>query len=196
MKAKLLRPLFASFTVLVFSAVYTHSQTVITFDDLDETGSGSYLVNTYQGLSWNNFAVNNAILFTNQPGKEYTTNGLSGDYYGMVSASNVAVNGIGNPAEIDSPGTNFNFLSTYLTGFWNSNLNIEVQGFSGATLLYDTTVVASATSPTLFTFDYLDINRLYFSNSVVSLPLGLPPPRNLSWTISISSSFRSLRPCC
>jgi hypothetical protein len=143
---------------LFFSAVSASLGTVVTFDDLHETGSGSYLVNSYQGLSWSTFVVLNAVLSPSVFG----TNGL---YYGMVSASNVAVNGIGGPAEIDSLGTSFDFLSAYLTGEYNSNLNIEVQGFSGARLLYDTTVVASATSPTLFSFDYLDINRLYFSNS-------------------------------
>jgi hypothetical protein len=91
----------------------------------------------------------------------FGTNGL---YYGMVSASNAAVNGIGNPAEIDSTGTNFNFLSAYFTGEYNSNLNIQVLGFNGASLLYSQMVVAAATTPTQFSFNYLNINRLYFSN--------------------------------
>jgi hypothetical protein len=82
----------------------------------------------------------------------------------MVTPSNVAYNAFGNPAEIDSPGTNFSFLSAYLTGAWNSNLNIEVEGFNGAAEIYDTNVVASATNPTLFTFNYLNINRLYFNS--------------------------------
>jgi hypothetical protein len=47
---------------------------------------------------------------------------------------------------------------------WRSNLNIEVQGFSGTNLLYDQTVVASATNPTLFTFNYLDIDSLTFNS--------------------------------
>ncbi len=128
----------------------------MTFDDLHETAAGAYIVSPYQGLVWSNIAAYDAILSP----AVYGTNGY---YYGMVSASNAAVNGVGNPAEIDSP-SNFNFLSVYLTGTYNSNLNIEAQGFSGATLLYDTTVVASATSPTLFTFNYLNIDRLYFSN--------------------------------
>jgi len=44
-------------------------------------------------------------------------------------------------------------------------LNIEVQGFIGVTSLYDTTVVVSATSPTLFTFNFLNIDRLRFTSS-------------------------------
>jgi hypothetical protein len=88
----------------------------------------------------------------------------------MVTPSNVAVNFhrnpdfLGNPAEINATGTNFNFFSAYLTGAWKNDHNIEVQGFSGGNLLYDQTVVASATNPTLFTFNYLNIDRLYFDS--------------------------------
>ena len=146
-------------TLLILSADSTRSQTVVTFDDLRETGSGSFIPNGYQGLVWSNCVARNAILFTDFPGV-----GTSGYYYGMVSASNVALDAFGNTVEIDSPAK-FNFLSVYLTGAWDSNLNIEVQGFSGTTSLYDTTVVASATSPTLFTFNYLNIDRLDFSSS-------------------------------
>jgi hypothetical protein len=158
MKLKLLLQPLAVLSLLVFSAFSARSQTVITFDDIPSGPNGALITNAYQGLDWTDFGVGNAILQTN-------LNGVNGYGYGMVSPSNVAFNAFGNPAEIGSPGTNFNFLSTYLTGAWNSNLNVEVQGFSGATMLYDTTVVASATSPTLFTFDYLNVNRLTFISS-------------------------------
>jgi hypothetical protein len=157
MKSKLLLSLLAIVSLLVFSALSARSQTVVTFDDLPSSAGGLFITNDYQGLSWTNFAVQNAILHSN-------VDGVSGYNYGMVSPSNVALNGFGLTAQIDSPGTNFNFLSAYLTGAWSSNLNIEVQGFSGATLLYDTTVVASATSATLFTFNYTNIDQLIFDS--------------------------------
>lgn len=142
-------------------------QTLVTFDNLVETGSGaffSYQYQGYAGLTWSNILCNNAILFTNLPASyTWVTNGLTGDFYGMVSPSNVVEMFSG--CEIDSPSTNFNFVSAYLTGFYNSNLNVQVEGFNGTTLLYNQTVVASATSPTLFTFNYLDIDRLYFTSS-------------------------------
>jgi hypothetical protein len=142
----------------MFSAISTRSQSVITFDDLPDSLGGANITNGYQGLSWSNFFVVNAVLQSNFFG--YVT----GANYGMVSLSNVAFNGGGSPAEVDARGTNFDFLNTYLTGAWNSNLNIEVEGFRSGTLLYNTTVVVSATSPTLFTFDYMDIDRLYFNS--------------------------------
>jgi hypothetical protein len=102
---------------------------------------------------------------TNSPAHGF----LTGLFYGMVSESNAvlivdaAPSGPSN-SEIDSRGTNFNFISAYLTGMWNSNLNIEVEGFNGAEEIYDTIVVAAATNATLFTFNYLNIDRLYFNS--------------------------------
>ncbi len=156
MKTKLIKLL--CFALLTLPAISTRSQTVITFDDLPNSAGGAPIPASYQGLTWSNFDVGNAILMSN-------ISGYSAGYgYGMVSPSNVAFNGGGTPAEIDSPGTNFDFLSAYLTGAWNSNLNVEVQGFRGTNLVYDETKVVSATNATLFTFNYLDIDRLYFDS--------------------------------
>ena len=167
-------------TLLAFCASSSRSQTVVTFDELNETGSGAFFSSKfqgYQGLTWNSILCNNAILFTNvAASRNAPTNGLTGDYYGMVSSSNVVVLDLGGNSEIDSSGTNFNFLSAYLTGFLYSNLSIEVQGFNGTTLLYDQTVVASATNATLFTFNYLDINRLVFISSGGLPAFGLADP--------------------
>jgi hypothetical protein len=150
--------------VLAFTSCSGVAQTIVTFDDLNETGSGSFLSSPYQGLVWSNFSCNNAILDTGIlariQGSSITSNGLTGDYYGLVSPSNVA--GAAS-AEVDSTLTNFNFLSVYLTGFLSSNLSIEVEGYEGSMLLYDSTVIASATNPTLFTFNYMNIDRLSFN---------------------------------
>jgi hypothetical protein len=189
MKARLLTLPLACFAMLTLSAATTRSQTVVTFDDLSETGSGAFFSSKYQGymgLTWSNIACNNAILFTNISFNGGPTNGLTGNFYGMVSPSNVAVMIPG--CEIDSFATNFNFLSAYLTGFWNSNLNIEVQGYRDANVIYDKTVVASATSPTLFTFDFSNINRLYFE-AYGGQDAGFPPAYGLGGTAFIMDNF-------
>lgn len=162
MKTKLLLLSLSVLTPLVFSPVSTRSQTVITFDDIPlNNGTGVFLANNYDGLVWSNFAVVNGILAPRNGPPPYT----NGTYYGVVSPSNVAILAFDGPSEIDSPGTNFNFLSAYLTGDWMSNLDIKVQGFRDTNLMYDQTVVASATNPTLFAFDYLDVNRIVFTSS-------------------------------
>ena len=140
-------------------AIFAHSQILVTFDDLSVTSTGlafASIPNGYQGLTWSNMSVLNAIRVTD-------ASGTNGYLYGMISPPNVAYNGFGTPAEIDS-ATNFDFFSAYLTGAWNNNLNIEVEGFNGATLAYSNTVVASATNATLFTVNYMDIDRIYFNS--------------------------------
>ncbi|MGO9243654.1 MAG: PEP-CTERM sorting domain-containing protein [Verrucomicrobiia bacterium] len=154
MRTRLLALPLACSILLTLHATPARSQTLVTFDDLPAVARD--IASGYQGLTWSNLWVMNGFLIANDVG----TNGY---YYGMVSPSNVAYNAGGNPAEIDS-ATNFNFFSAYLTGAWNSNLNIEVEGFNGAKEIYDTVVAASATNPTLFTFNYLDIDRLYFDS--------------------------------
>jgi len=151
--------LFAAFALLSFLIVSSCSAVVITFDDLHETASGSFIGTGYQGLVWSNFAALNGVLYPARV--PFLTNGY---FYGTVSASNVALNGFGQAAEIDSAGTNFNFLSVYLTSAWNSNLNIDVQGFRNGSLIYDRIVVVAATNATQITFDYVDIDRLYFNS--------------------------------
>ena len=130
----------------------------LTFDDIPNANAPfPYLTNGYQSLNWSNFAVLNAV-------NEASVNSTNGAYYGMVSISNAAFNAYGNPSEIDARGTNFNFLSAYLTGGWNSNLNIQVQGFRNGFLIFDQTVIASATNATLFNFGFLNIDRLCFNS--------------------------------
>jgi hypothetical protein len=143
--------------MLVFSALSARSQTVITFDDIAAPADGAFITNGYQSLNWSNFGVGNAVLHSN-------INGVSGYNYGMVSPSNIAFNADGTPAEIDSPGTNFTFLSAYFTGAWRSNLNIEIQGYRDTNLIYDETLVVSATNTTFFNLDYSDIDRLAFNS--------------------------------
>jgi hypothetical protein len=134
---------------------------VLTFEDLHPpigVNISTFPDNPYHGLYWNNdWSVVNAIGYAN-------SNGTNGFFYGMVSLSNVASRPFPGPQEVYSPTTNFNFFSVYLTGAWNSNLNVEVQGFSGTNLLYDQTVIASATNSTLFTFNYLNVDRVVFNS--------------------------------
>jgi hypothetical protein len=146
------------FSILLILSVTSSLGGLVTFDDLiRNTGTASIVPANYNGLTWSNFYAVNAILNTN-------VLGVTGYYYGMVSASNDVANGLGQPAEINSP-SNFNFLAASFAGAWRSNLNIEIQGFRNGGLLYDTNVIASATNPTLFTFSYLNVDRLYFSSS-------------------------------
>src|SRR5208282_4585924 len=100
-----------SLALLTFSSISARSQTVVTFDDIPTPNTYASIPNGYEGLSWSSyFSCLNAVQFT--AGGQYP----SGYVYGMVSPSNVAYKGSASPVEIDSQGTNFNFLNVYLTG--------------------------------------------------------------------------------
>jgi uncharacterized repeat protein (TIGR03803 family) len=125
------------------------SPELITFDDLN--GSGLPVPAGYNNLNWNNFYYRNAE----------TVGAPSGYPAGMLSASNVAYNGNGSSAIITSSAP-FELVSAYLTAVWNDNLQVEVQGYSGASLIYDNTYTLSATAPTLIAFNYTGVTGLQF----------------------------------
>jgi hypothetical protein len=135
----------------------------IGFDDLaPPIGSGGIPIpNLYAGLQWNNFNVLNTTDPVYNP---------SGYLNGLISPRNVAYNAGGSPALFSSGGT-FDLNSAYLTGAWNDGLNVEVQGFIGATLAYDHTYVIDSTAPTLIHFNYLGVTSVTFISSG-----GIPHP--------------------
>jgi hypothetical protein len=139
-------------TVAVISMPGSAKALTVNFDDLPESQT---FVGNYYGLDWNNF-------YAFKP----ETSGLGGTGYvnGRISLQNVAYNAYGSPAEITSAGT-FTFNSTYLTGAWNNGLDILVEGFQGGTSLFTRSLTVDSTSPTLFTFDWVGIDRVKFTSS-------------------------------
>jgi hypothetical protein len=160
MKALLL---VAFFALLCLSNVLTAWGNLATFDDIPGSAEfGAPIPNGYQGLIWNGGSINtfnflNAVLLTNA----FAHNGF---FNGMVTISNVAYNVSGSPSEIDSTGATFTFISAYLTGAWNNNLSVEVQGFNGTNLVYDQTNVVQSTAPTLVHYNFQNVTRLYFNS--------------------------------
>ena len=137
----------------------------ITFDDLNpNTLLGSPdpfdapIPDGYAGLQWNNMWVLDVPLHIQDGGSIG-----SGYDNGLVSGNNVAFNDRGNPASIS--GGAFNLNSAYLTAAWNNGLQVEVQGYVGATLTYDNTYTLNTTGPSLITFNYLDVDEVNFISS-------------------------------
>jgi hypothetical protein len=113
--------------------------------------------NGYGGLRWNNFGALDGSI---RPTKE-------GYHAGIVSPNNVAFNFYGKPATISSATSLFDLNSAYLSLGLNLDtpLHIEVQGYRGATILYDHTFTVDRFAPTLLTFDYFGIDRATFISS-------------------------------
>ena len=129
---------------------------ILTFDNLSGVGSyNQYLPvpDGYGGLHWRN------VLYIDGPAQTPNT----GYVNGMVSPGNIAFNGAGNSAMV-SDGF-FNLNSVYLTAGWNDGLQVEVQGFAGAQLIYDNIYTVNTTGPRWFNFNYVGINLVAFISS-------------------------------
>jgi hypothetical protein len=111
----------------------------------------------FGGLNWNNFAVAN--------GSEFEPN--TGYYTGLVSGNNEIFNEFGNPASVSISNGLFDLYSAYLTFALNASspLNIQVEGFDGATMLYDNTYTVNNLGPTLIDFNYTGVSQVDFISS-------------------------------
>jgi hypothetical protein len=142
--------------VCALVCLYLTSQVVvfgqlITFDDLPATQAR--VPNGYGGFSWSEFDYLQVSSYGFNP---------SGYQAGMISPGKV---GFGFP--FSSPSSvfslaPFNFNSAYLTAAWNDNLQLEVKGYAGTTLVYDNSYILSAVTPTLIQFDYSNVNEVDF----------------------------------
>lgn len=125
------------------------------------------LPNGYHGFNWNNFYVLKGSQYFDPylfvPGLTYCV--PPGGYRnGVVSSPNVAFNGLGSPASVSSTNP-FTFNSVYMTGAFNNGLNVRVEGYLGASLLYSQLLVLNTFAPTLFVFDWTGVDAVSFTSS-------------------------------
>lgn len=131
--------------------------TTLTFDDLPtalQPGGGLYspIPNGYGGLQWNNFDVMNVTSVQQQS---------SGYHTGLISPNNVAFDVEGNPAAISSTKL-FDLYSAYLTSTFVPSSVIEIQGFRGATEVYDNSYTITSNGPTFINFNYDNVDQVKF----------------------------------
>ena len=142
-------------TYMASAGVVLAAPTLITFDDITTVTYPITIPSPYNGLNWNSFGLENAPAQTADIGPNGYQNGL-------VSGNYVAINFGGGPASLSRAGS-FNFISAYLTAAWNDNLEVQVQGFSQGSLLYDNTYVLGTASPSLLHFNYLGVDTVDFN---------------------------------
>jgi hypothetical protein len=157
-----------------------NAQVLLTFDDLPTRyGVPSHIPNGYGGLDWSNFGV--------------LDGSLPGYVAAVVSPPNVAF-GAGNPATISTPSGLFDLDSAYLTAALNvATLNIQVQGFVGATMLYNNTYAVNDSGPTLINFNYDGVDSVTFTSGSIfamdNLTVTVPEPS--SWAIMLLAAVLS-----
>jgi len=146
---------------LLSRPVFAQTAKLLTFENM-----AANWTNGHGGLQWTNFSQLDAANYSNNP---------SGYYYGMVSATHVALNACAHPAQIARTNGFFILTSAYLTGAWRDQLRVRVQGFARGTLIYDSTNLVNATRPSLVHFNNSPVNLVIFS-SFGGVNHGLPFP--------------------
>jgi subtilisin family serine protease len=128
------------------------SGTTLTFDDIGNIGVSAPIPSNYAGLNWSSdFYYLNSSSYPN-----------TGYDYGTISGNYVAFNAFANPVSVS--GDVFDFNSAYLTAAWKDDLDVEVTGYFNNVEKYSQTIEIDQTAPTLFEFDFTDIDRLDFTS--------------------------------
>ena len=137
--------------VMIFGFAGAAGATVLTFDDITTATTGT-ISNGYGGLNWDQIGCVNGADY--HLGSGYDNGTVSGDY--------VAANQWANVATVSD--SFFDFNGAYFTGAWNDGLNINIQGLSGGTVLYNETIQVDHNGPTWFSANYIGINQLVISS--------------------------------
>ncbi len=142
---------------ILLAASWSAKGDTLTFESFSPGQDWVGVPNGYGGLQWNNFGV--------ICGACQSVN--SGYHAAPVSPANVVFNLHGSPASISVSSNVFDLNSAYLTAALNldSTVQVRVQGFLGATRLYDTTNVVNKYAPAFVNFNYVGVDRVTFSTT-------------------------------
>ncbi len=139
----------------LLAAACAAQSTTLTFDDLGLANGSETLLFSYGGFTWNNAGALNTTGFYGNP---------SGYPAGAVSGSGVGFSIMAETLSFSS-ATPFTFNSVWLTGAWNDGLSVSITGSLAGTSLYSQTVNPLATAPTLYTFDWANIDTVSIQSS-------------------------------
>jgi hypothetical protein len=143
-----------------FSCINKVHATVLYFDDvttedgIDNIGSynGSEWTDIYAGLKWTNIAV---VKKTHLPDTGYERGVISGDYAVLNAwVYDATVSGIN--------GETFTFNDAYFTSAWSDPNNLTVSAYKNDEIVGSKTVTLNTQTPQLISFNYQNIDRLFF----------------------------------
>jgi hypothetical protein len=135
----------------------------------------------YHGLNWNNLYAIDGYLVPDQLNN-------AAPAASVVSAYNVAVT-YGSVVDITSAAA-FNLQSGFFNSLSAFNLNLEVQGYNGDTLLYDQTYTLAPTDPVILGEYFTNLENLCFSPSPSFLDLELDGITDARFIVSGGEAVR------
>ena len=128
------------------------SATTITFDDIT-TGGFQVVPNGYEGLTWNNFDIQNV-----------TKESASGFSNSAVSGSYAAYNGNANPATISS-SLPFELSNGFFTAGWANGVSVHAVGTYANGGQVSSDFVINTSGPTDQFFNWSNLLSVTFSSS-------------------------------
>ncbi|NET41952.1 SdrD B-like domain-containing protein, partial [Okeania sp. SIO2B3] len=140
--------------IAVEPLVLAEGQQVFDFDEISDTFDleqfgGQQIGDFFWSESWG------VIHRDHHPGSGYENGTVSPPYTGF--------NWSALPVSITSE-EDFTFNSAYLTSAWTDGMNIEVIGLNDGVQLYSETVNVSTSGPTLFDFNFINVDEIQFSS--------------------------------
>lgn len=143
--------------ILVFSllaAVTIRLQAgLITFDDLP--APMDVVPNGYAGFNWQNAVYADPVDLGLVP---------SGYFAGLVSGTNVLTNAYESPLTFTSTTAAFRLDSLWLTGAWNDDLHVHLEGYRSGLLICTADYVVNSTGPTFVTPGFLGVDSVVISS--------------------------------
>jgi hypothetical protein len=133
------------------AAIPAHAQTVINFDNLPSLDTP--VPTGYGGLDWNNVYAGNGC-------QTASSTGSSGYCNGVTSGQNIACNGFGDSASFFSTGA-FTLNSFELTAA-AADEQVTFTGYHLGVPVYQATLGALESGPTLETLDWVDVDSVEF----------------------------------
>ncbi|MDP3749509.1 MAG: PEPxxWA-CTERM sorting domain-containing protein [Phenylobacterium sp.] len=112
----------------------------------------------YNDLWWKNWGVVDPWL---NPAQHLENTGYA---HGVVSPTHAAFNRYGAPSEIRAIDGTFSFGGGYFTAAWRDDLQLRIDGYSGAGLLYTTTINLDTGSPFALTTTWKGLTGLTFTS--------------------------------
>lgn len=131
---------------------------LLIFDDIPAAVGGSpqgTIPDGYGGLVWSSAGFIRGS--TQHPGSGFENGAVSGSYvaYNEFAAVTVVNGGL------------FRFQSAYFTAAWNNDLELDVEGYQGGSLLFTlpSPLIVDPTAPTFRAFNWAGIDELRISAS-------------------------------
>ncbi len=157
------RLLYVFAFLTIFGSATAANAAVLTFEDLypGYEGYAGFSSTSYGGFTWGASTTNSG-----EPSTAWITKYAipgSGYEYGTIGTTSI-LSWWASDISMSS-STNFDFNGAYITSAWQGTETVDVEGWDDGTLVYSTTITTHNNAAYWFTFNYTDIDTVWFNQN-------------------------------